>query len=416
MTLAAVGVIAVVLVPGSSANLSGSTFEGNDGNLVVDTSGNHDWVNAPNISAGKDLATGTQDNSFGQGTKEDNVNVTVVNGSIPNSKADLARFAVAGETVGANNFLYLAWSRENLSGTVNFDFEINQKAQPDLTTAGAKTLVRTQGDLLITYDFAGGSNTPSLNVRVWGSNNKWGSPSSLAGCSEGATNGVQVSENLGGFSAVNRPPQAFGEAAINLTSCGITPSGSCEGFASAYVKSRASTSFTSEVKDFIAPVPTNFSNCGAIKVVKTRKHAADGTGDHPQSGVTFTIHGTTTTAVTDDDGVACFNGLALNQTYTIDETVPDGYVSDDDSQDATLTTSGTCSSGATELDFHNTPLTDLTVSVDSQVDGGTASTIDCSDASSNPVIDASTDTHGDGSGTATDLQPGTYTCTVVIDP
>jgi len=40
-----------------------------------------------------------------------------------------------------------------------------------------------------------------------------------------------------------------------MTCAGIIPSGSCESFADIYVKSRSSTSFTSEIKDFIAPIP-----------------------------------------------------------------------------------------------------------------------------------------------------------------
>jgi hypothetical protein len=64
------------------------------------------------------------------------------------------------------------------------------------------------------------------------------------------------------------------------------------------------------------------------------------------------------------------------------------------------------------VSFHNTPLTDITISVNSQVDGGTASTIDCGDAT-DPV---STGTNGDGSKSKTDLEPGTYTCTIVVDP
>jgi hypothetical protein len=35
----------VFFVAASTANLAGSTFEGNDGNLVVNTSGNTDWAN-----------------------------------------------------------------------------------------------------------------------------------------------------------------------------------------------------------------------------------------------------------------------------------------------------------------------------------------------------------------------------------
>jgi hypothetical protein len=45
--------------------------------------------------------------------------------------------------------------------------------------------------------------------------------------------------------------------------------------------------------------------------------------------------------------------------------------------------------------FHNTPLTDITVSVNSQVDGGTSSTISCTDASNNTVASGSTATNGD---------------------
>jgi hypothetical protein len=97
--------LATLLAHGALA-LAPGNFEGNDGNLVVDTAGNTDWINAPHRSAQNDLPTGTTDNSFGQGTKESNVAVHVGLGSIPNSKADLARFATAYETIGTNTFLY----------------------------------------------------------------------------------------------------------------------------------------------------------------------------------------------------------------------------------------------------------------------------------------------------------------------
>src|SRR6266516_2008907 len=64
----------------SLANLAGSTFEGNDGNLIVNTAGNTDWANAPNRVVGLDQASGGSDNAFGMGTKEDDPNVTVVTG------------------------------------------------------------------------------------------------------------------------------------------------------------------------------------------------------------------------------------------------------------------------------------------------------------------------------------------------
>jgi hypothetical protein len=54
------------------ANLPGSSFEGGDGNLTPDIAGNTDWSNVVGLNVGIDLPSGTADNSFGQGTKEDN--------------------------------------------------------------------------------------------------------------------------------------------------------------------------------------------------------------------------------------------------------------------------------------------------------------------------------------------------------
>src|SRR5262249_19343717 len=66
----------------------------------------------------------------------------------------------------------------------------------------------------------------------------------------------------------NVPALEFGETAINLTAAGVFPPGTCENFGSAFVKSRASASFSAEVKDFIAPIPVNVSNCGTINITK----------------------------------------------------------------------------------------------------------------------------------------------------
>jgi hypothetical protein len=461
---------------------------------------NTDWANAPNRVIGTDLPTGQTDDAFGQGAKEDLVQTTVVNGSIPNNKADLAQFYVGSEQLASGIFLYLGWTRANTGGTTNFDFEVNQAQQPDLTTAGAKTLVRTPGDPLINYLFQG-QGTPQLNIRT-GTGSVWSSPSDLSSSSEGAINsGGAVANPLPG-AANPTPINQFGEAAINLTAAGVFPPGVCKAFGSVYVKSRSATSFPSEIKDFIAPVHVNVANCativvkkvtvpspdptdtsfnssadytsafslkngesktvtdlnpgtnsvaetvpanwsltsatcddgsdpsaidlgpaetvtctftntlqqGAIIVTKTRKHAADGPGPHPQSGVSFTVNGVT--KQTDGNGQACFDGLNLG-TYTVTETVPAGYHSADASQDVLVDSTATCAGGGGEtVSFSNTPLTNLTVSVDSQIDGGTASTIDCGDVG-DPV---STGANGDGSKSKVDLEPGTYTCTIVIDP
>jgi hypothetical protein len=411
LTLALAGVaILLLFVVGASANLTGSTFEGNDGNLVVNTPGNTDWdTPAPNLSAANDVDTGTGDNSFGQGTSQSDVNVTVVSGSIPNSKADLARFAVAGETVGANSFLYLAWARNNDAGSTNFDFEINKLAQPNLTTPGAKVLNRATGDVLISYSYQGNNLVPSLSLRTWGASG-WSGPTDLSGCSEGHGNDATVQDDIIS-PTVARTTGRFGEAAINLTCAGIVPAGACEGFTSAHVSSRASQSFNSEVKDFIAPVALSFSNCGAIKVTKTTK-VPGMTGPQPQAGVNFSLDGGTAVP-TGADGTVCFNAVALGN-HSVTETVPAGYQADGPTtKTVNVQAVGSCDSGATAVSFSNSPLTDVTISVDSKADGGTASSVDCSDNS----LDFSTGTNGDGSKTSDQIAGSkTITCTITIDP
>jgi hypothetical protein len=158
---------------------------------------------------------------------------------------------------------------------------------------------------------------------------------------------------------------------------------------------------------------------GAIEITKTRKHAAAGSGDQPHDGVTFTISGGSLQAPvdveTDANGVACYDGL-LDGDYTVTETVPSGYVSDDDEKSVSVTAESSCGDGnEATVSFHNTPLTNVTVSVNSQVDGGTASTIDCGTAGSTP-----TGPNGDGSLDITNLLPTaptvTVTCEITVDP
>ena len=59
-----------------------------------------------------------------------------------------------------------------MSGTVNLDIEVNQLAQPDLTTPGTKTLNRSGNgvdddipdDILIGYDFRAAAQKPHVVV------------------------------------------------------------------------------------------------------------------------------------------------------------------------------------------------------------------------------------------------------------
>jgi hypothetical protein len=270
--------------PNCAGPLSGSTFEGGDGNLVPNATGATDWSNVAGLHAGIDLPSGPGDNSFGQGTKEDNPAVTVVSGSIPPNKSDLTRFYAASEFASSSNFLYLAWERTNNLGSANMDFEVNQVTTPNLGVPGPHTVIRTAGDLLITFDFTNGGGTPTLGLLRWvtsgptsqcfSSNSLpcWGNHETLNGTdSIGAVNNIDaVSDPIppGAPPPRSLPALTFGETAINLTAAGVFPPGTCEAFGSTFLKSRSSASFGSEVKDFVAPVPVNISNCGSIKIIK----------------------------------------------------------------------------------------------------------------------------------------------------
>lgn len=438
---AGIGALAITALVGGPAfaghgdvSLADSNFEiDTDANLKVDHAApSADWVSFAQTGANPpekrkaDLPPGSGDDSFGQGSKEDTLVPTVVDGSIPPNKSDLTTFGLYLEETGGDDFLHMFWHRvQDPTGTTNMDFEFNQS---ETISDNGVTPVRTAGDLLIQYDLANGGTVPELFLSEWvatgdkslceaaNSTPCWGDRVNLSDSllATGSINTSVIpeaeSDGLGDVS-----PRTFGEATVNFSA--IVGSG-CVAFGSAYLKSRSSDSFTAAMKDFIAPTDTGINNCGALKIVKTKKHAAATPTTQPHAGVVFSVSGGTlpagTTATTDPNGVACIAGIDAGS-YTVTETVPTGYaVTSANPQNATVVADTTCAT-ATPVTFTNMPLTNITVSVDSQIDGGTASTIDC-DAAADPPFEQVTGADGDGSLTKSNLQPGTYTCVIVIDP
>ena len=116
---------------------------------------------------------------------------------------------------------------------------------------------------------------------------------------------------------------------------------------------------------------------------------------------------------TDATGKVCFDSVALGN-HDVTETVPDGYQADGaTTKTVNVTATGSCSSGATPVSFSNSPLTTLTVSVDSKADGGTQTSWDC-DVDS---LDGSTGTNGDGTKTSDAIAGSKVVhCTITIDP
>jgi hypothetical protein len=346
IALMAITAMIMVGIPAALAShpevsLPGSNFEiDTDANLRVDDpSPSIDWANV-NETRKTDPFIGSQDDSFGQGTKEDTAVPTVVNGSIPPNKSDLLTFGVYLETTASGaRFLNMFWHRvQEPQGTTNMDFEFNQSSA--LSTNGV-TPVRTAGDLLVQYDLSQGGTNPVLFVSRWvtsgaasqcqASNSVpcWGTKTNLtaAGDATGSINTSAIpaaqSDGLGNIS-----PRTFGEAQLDfdaLTGGGGTTT--CVSFGSAYLKSRSSDSFTAALKDFIAPATLNISNCGSVIIRKETDPDEDpNTTVFGYTKAFPTAPASTNTFTLVDDGSKSFNNVLFGTGYTVDEDViPAGW-------------------------------------------------------------------------------------------
>lgn len=249
---------------GSAAlSLPGSQFEiDDDANLVANDASLDDWATVGD-SRVTDSLSGQSDTSYAGGAKESDTCPSAGTGSIPNNKSDLKAFGVYVEP-GDPGFIHLFWTRvQDPSGTTLLDFEFNQNGED---CGNGVNPVRTEGDLLIEYRLEQGGSVATLKARHW-SGSAWDAATDLTAISAatGTTNTSAISaansDGLGALSA-----RTFGEASISTDF--LFDSGSCTAFGSAFVKSRSSDSFTSALKDFIAPVPINLSNCGQVIIRK----------------------------------------------------------------------------------------------------------------------------------------------------
>jgi hypothetical protein len=345
--LAAVILAVSVAVPVVAANLTGSLFETDDGNTIVNTAGNLDWDNVLAVVKA-DKPSGQNDDSFGNGTKEDTAVPSLTTGSIPPNKSDLKEFgSYIEKAANGKQYLHLFWTRvQDPSGTTNMDFEFNEKICTEDNTSGCSsngvTPLRTEGDLLITYDLSRGGTVATISLRFWGGS-AWGPAQALdPATATGSINTTTITTNINGVPGTYSP-RTFGEASINLTDT-IFDATACQSFGGAYLKSRASDSFTSALKDFIAPIGVDLTNCGRVVV-----HKVEGSTTGPLlDGATFGISPATkgeppeTTLDRLAAGIYCAEDLLIGTQYTITETVvPVGY-NGSAPQTFTPTEEGTC--------------------------------------------------------------------------
>jgi hypothetical protein len=335
-TLVALAAVLVFALGASPASLPGSNFEidgppsqPNGSNLIVNgdpDAGAIDWVGQAETRR-VDLDSGRDDDSYAGGSKEDDACPGTTTGSIPNNKSDLKTFGAYTEgEVGGPGFLNLFWHRVNdPSGTTLMDFELNHEST---LCANGVNPIRTEGDLLIEYRIDQGGAVGTVKVREW-NGSAWGAAVDLTGTDAIATiqnASIPAAQSDGlvpGPTAM--APRTFGEMQLDLDF--IFDEDTCESFGSAFVKSRSSDSFTSQLKDFIKPIPINLTNCGTVIIRKQTNPDED-----PEvTEFDFTKSFDTDPATEDeftlmDDGVATYTGVLFGDGYTVTEdALPAGW-------------------------------------------------------------------------------------------
>ena len=328
----ALAAVLVFAIGANTANSLGGNFEidgpPNGSNFTVQGAPPAlDWANVADVSQA-DRPTGQQDDSYKGGVKEDTECPGEVTGSIPNNKSDLKTYLTYTEGEdGGPGWLNLGWIRVNdPSGTTLMDFELNQSSTPCAT---GPNVIRTAGDLLIEYAIDQGGAVATITAREW-SGTAWGPATALPDDAIGTINLVSIpaaqTDGKCTSPCTALAPRTFGEMSLDLDF--IFDPGTCESFGSTMLKSRSSDSFTSQLKDFIRPVPVNITNCGNVIIRKQ----TDPDGElalfdydkvfptDPDQADEFQLA---------DDGVKDYdNTVIIGEDYTVDEDVanlPDGW-------------------------------------------------------------------------------------------
>jgi len=255
INLMIVVLISVMGAPGALAGTTVGSFE-IDGNRADDSGPAdpiYDWGTPPPGVTEFIDGSGQSDNALGQGSKELEPGGWVcLEGSAP-PKDDIVAGAVAFRTLGGKQYLFVNFERATANGDAHIDYEFNQSTEPN--PACPELPRRTSGDIVVTFDTENGGKIILVRAFRWEGTAQVGNFLELALGSQGTIwdGAVNIPNTIPG--AV---PGVFGEAAINLTDSPIGQIG-CLLFSSVHMKTRASTSISSELKDRTDALPVNFA-------------------------------------------------------------------------------------------------------------------------------------------------------------
>jgi hypothetical protein len=247
-----------------------------DGNLSVD----HvvpplepiDWESTPFPAALTTFtdATGSGDDIFGLGSKENDQNTWIcTTGSAP-PKDDIVNeisingaAPIAGEMAFRffpvngvqKQFLYANWSRLSNNGDAHVDYEFNQ-ADPSSSPASPACPHlprRTPGDFIVSFDTINGGASIAVTAFTW--NGTGFVPLPLGSQGSVWDGAVNTQPSISGLTVAGT--NLFGELALDVSdTIGTIP---CNTVLFVSMKTRASTSLNAELKDRTRVEPLNFT-------------------------------------------------------------------------------------------------------------------------------------------------------------
>jgi hypothetical protein len=338
-------IAALILAMGASAGAvsNAAGFEGDDGNLAVNSTFDWNGFASTTWSAGpygtstktssgwdftgiQDAEAVTSDTAFAGGTKQDDNCANVNTGKAPN-KDDLKRIYIASKTVSGKTYLALAWARipqNTTSASAHVAFEFNQNSTL-CSGSGHDGLVPRStdngGDMLVVYDFEGGTSPVILKLLRWqgtGTCESTGKSAATTGpCwvfdefltgtgnGEAKVNTADATDNIAPSPGDVLHTQEFGEAIINLTDAGVFPANAttCLSFGRTFAVSRSSgNSAQAQMKDLVGPADVNIGNCATVIIRKVTSPSGDTTTSFGYTTNVETLPASTTSPFSLKDG------------------------------------------------------------------------------------------------------------------
>lgn len=319
-----------------------------DGNFLNDPGGaSRDWENVGGVTRIDDPGSDPNDDVLTDGSKEndpDTWKYTTQAAALYPPKTDITRGYFASEVTPSSAFMWLGFERAAADGqgSANMNFEINQKTTSIVNSKGTSIPERTNGDLLVTYDYDGGEKAVRIAVLEWVGTalaGVWQPLNPPPDAAFGDINTASVTRPGGIFGGGSVQKFRFGEAGLDMGVGAFSSFLKCPGLSSFYVKSRASgQTFNSALRDTTRPGTIDFSTCGSITVLKRDDASAplDGAtfeawrdnGDGLFSTPTDTLAGTCVTGEEGTTGQCTFEQVEPGTYFIREIAAPEGFVLD----------------------------------------------------------------------------------------